>query len=69
MNNCCCCDHTLLRHIANKRVFWFCSHCRVEMPNLSGTQNLIKQHCQFEKMLANHTLSLAKNINYSLRGN
>ncbi len=60
MNNCCCCDTPLLRHVANRGIFWFCSHCRVEMPNLSATHNLVKQNDRLDKMLANSILSLRK---------
>jgi ribosomal protein L37AE/L43A len=34
MNTCPCCSSKLLRHIRQDRVYWFCSHCREEMPNL-----------------------------------
>jgi len=34
MNSCPCCSHKLLRHIRQQNVYWFCSHCRQEMPNL-----------------------------------
>ncbi|WP_089127535.1 hypothetical protein [Tolypothrix sp. NIES-4075] len=33
MNSCPCCSHQLLRHIRCSNVYWFCSHCRQEMPN------------------------------------
>ncbi|MFH7027249.1 MAG: hypothetical protein ACHBN1_18070 [Heteroscytonema crispum UTEX LB 1556] len=34
MNNCPCCSHSLLRHIRQHHVYWFCPRCRLEMPNL-----------------------------------
>ncbi len=31
-NHCLCCDHTLLRHIRHGDLYWYCGHCRQEMP-------------------------------------
>jgi ribosomal protein L37AE/L43A len=36
-NPCPCCSESLLRHIAHNRVYWFCPHCRLEMPNLEAS--------------------------------
>jgi ribosomal protein L37AE/L43A len=35
MPECPCCSQKLLRHFRHGRVYWFCSHCWQEMPNLS----------------------------------
>jgi ribosomal protein L37AE/L43A len=35
MNSCPCCSSQLLRHARQNRVYWFCSHCWQEMPDLS----------------------------------
>ena len=35
MNSCPCCSSQLLRHARHNRVYWFCSHCWQEMPDLS----------------------------------
>ena len=35
MNECLCCSHPLLRCIRQQGVYWFCSHCRQEMPNIA----------------------------------
>jgi ribosomal protein L37AE/L43A len=32
---CPCCSSTLLRHIRHAGIYWYCSHCHQEMPNLS----------------------------------
>ncbi|MBD2482893.1 hypothetical protein [Planktothrix sp. FACHB-1365] len=32
---CPCCSSTLLRHIRPAGIYWYCSHCHQEMPNLS----------------------------------
>jgi hypothetical protein len=37
MNSCPCCSHQLLRHIRQHNVYWFCSHCRQEMPNFEDS--------------------------------
>lgn len=31
-NTCPCCDNKLLRHISANKIYWFCQHCRQEMP-------------------------------------
>ncbi|MEM6423728.1 MAG: hypothetical protein AAGF66_04480 [Cyanobacteria bacterium P01_H01_bin.119] len=33
-NTCPCCSETLLRHARHNGVYWFCSHCWQEMPEL-----------------------------------
>ncbi len=35
MNNCPACSSRLLRHWSQKKVYWYCSCCRQEMPNFS----------------------------------
>ncbi|MEO6863656.1 MAG: hypothetical protein ABI180_19275 [Microcoleus sp.] len=35
MNSCPCCSSQLLRHARHNRVYWFCSRCWQEMPDLS----------------------------------
>jgi ribosomal protein L37AE/L43A len=34
LNACPCCSQSLLRHARQGNIYWFCSHCRQEMPNL-----------------------------------
>ncbi len=36
MNNCPSCSGQLLRHSRRSGIYWFCSHCHQEMPNLSA---------------------------------
>ncbi|MDY6782187.1 MAG: hypothetical protein SW833_06480 [Cyanobacteriota bacterium] len=33
MNNCPCCSTQMLRHIRPRHLYWYCPHCRQEMPN------------------------------------
>jgi predicted amidophosphoribosyltransferase len=33
-NACPCCSEPLLRHARHGSIYWFCSHCWQEMPNL-----------------------------------
>lgn len=35
MNNCPCCSSNMLRHIRESQVYWYCSTCKQEMPNLA----------------------------------
>ena len=36
MTACPCCSHQLVRHIRPRGLYWFCSQCWAEMPNLSA---------------------------------
>ncbi|MGJ3246049.1 MAG: hypothetical protein ACFE0I_08250 [Elainellaceae cyanobacterium] len=36
MNTCPCCSEQLLRHARHSTIYWFCPHCRQEMPNFSA---------------------------------
>ncbi|WP_071809983.1 hypothetical protein [Lyngbya aestuarii] len=36
MNNCPCCSSTLLRHIRHSQIYWYCPHCKQEMPNFGN---------------------------------
>ncbi len=33
MNACICCHSSMLRHIRDNDIYWFCPSCRQEMPN------------------------------------
>lgn len=43
MSDCPCCSHRLLRHIRNHEIYWFCPHCRQDMPNPSEVPHLKMQ--------------------------
>lgn len=32
---CPCCSEKLLRHVRQGKVYWFCTHCWQEMPDLA----------------------------------
>ncbi|AFY91274.1 hypothetical protein Chro_5940 (plasmid) [Chroococcidiopsis thermalis PCC 7203] len=49
MNPCPCCSHNLLRHIQAKRLYWFCSRCRQEMPYFTSGLN----SSSFKKIFSN----------------
>ncbi|MGG6265188.1 hypothetical protein ACQ4M3_07020 [Leptolyngbya sp. AN03gr2] len=36
MPECPCCSEKLLRHVRHGKVYWFCTHCWQEMPNLEA---------------------------------
>ena len=44
-NTCCCCEGTLLKHVKQDEVYWYCADCHQEMPNL----NLISSTSTFDK--------------------
>ncbi|MEA5464779.1 hypothetical protein [Leptothoe sp. PORK10 BA2] len=37
MNNCLCCNNSLLRHIRHSNIYWYCSTCRQDMPQTTAT--------------------------------
>ncbi|MGL5074401.1 MAG: hypothetical protein ACRDBG_00980 [Waterburya sp.] len=55
-SSCPCCSTSMLLHLSNRRSYWFCSHCRLEMPNL----NTNKQATKSTKKL--HSTSLKEAI-------
>ncbi len=36
MPKCPCCAEKLLRHVRHGEIYWFCSHCWQEMPDLAS---------------------------------
>lgn len=36
MHTCPCCSNSLLRHVRHNSLYWYCSHCRQEMPDLES---------------------------------
>ena len=47
MNNCPCCSAQLLAHIRDKRVYWFCSRCRQDMPVKGNHRSPFHQEFSF----------------------
>lgn len=61
MNSCPCCSNQLLRHARQNRVYWFCSHCWQEMPDLSSMLTQRHQRVQqLERLIDIHSVSSAK---------
>lgn len=46
MDTCPCCSEPLLRHARHGEIYWYCSHCHQEMPNLSSAIALLELHHQ-----------------------
>ncbi|MBD2040351.1 hypothetical protein [Microcoleus sp. FACHB-672] len=56
MNACPCCSNQLLRHARNNGVYWFCSHCWQEMPDLSSMVAQRNQRVQqLERLICSAT--------------
>ena len=36
MHSCPCCSTTLLRHARYNKIYWYCPHCREEMPDIES---------------------------------
>ncbi|OLP16712.1 hypothetical protein BST81_19955 [Leptolyngbya sp. 'hensonii'] len=43
MKKCPCCSQVLLRHIRQNGPYWFCTHCRQEMPDLISIRSLMME--------------------------
>ncbi|WP_413160652.1 hypothetical protein ACL6C3_19275 [Capilliphycus salinus ALCB114379] len=63
MNNCPCCSSTLLRHIRHSQIYWYCPHCKQEMPNFGDwlkaqafLNTLEKHSCQAQKQVSNTSI-------------
>ena len=41
MNTCLCCSGKLLNHIRHNSTYWFCPHCRAEMPVLAMVNEVL----------------------------
>ena len=41
-SSCPCCSRSMLLHLSNRRSFWLCSHCRLEMPDRNPQTKLNK---------------------------
>ncbi|MDJ0719210.1 MAG: hypothetical protein QNJ54_34115 [Prochloraceae cyanobacterium] len=39
LHNCPCCSSLMLRHVRHKEIYWYCSHCYLEMPNTISVKN------------------------------
>lgn len=59
---CPCCSYPMLRHINNKRCYWFCRHCWQEMPDLTAETN----YNQSPAYLSTRSLSLNKSKTIAL---
>ncbi len=46
MNTCPCCSEVLLRHARQSSIYWFCPHCRQEMPNFSSVASVSRARHQ-----------------------
>lgn len=48
MHTCPCCSTTLLRHVRHNSIYWYCPHCREEMPDLESmllSRSQLSQSC------------------------
>lgn len=61
MNACPCCSNQLLRHARHNGVYWFCSHCWQEMPDLSSMLAKRNQRVQqLERLIDIYSATPAK---------
>lgn len=58
---CPCCSNTLLRHVRQGSIYWFCSDCRMEIPDLESIVNKPKQRQKTESRNASN-ISLEKPV-------
>jgi len=61
MNKCPCCSDQLLRHARHNEVYWFCTHCWQEMPDLASIMLKKQQNRQqLERLLGGYSSPLAR---------
>ncbi|MBW4470828.1 MAG: hypothetical protein KME45_10565 [Stenomitos rutilans HA7619-LM2] len=53
MSACPCCGEVLLRHARHTGIYWFCTHCWQEMPDLTLDQLKIRYNFSHPSRLAN----------------
>lgn len=52
MNSCPCCASQLLAHFRQKRIYWFCSSCRQDMPVKASQKKPLQQEFSFVNPLS-----------------
>ena len=55
MATCLCCSYTLLRHLRRTEVYWYCPHCRLEMPGVESSgqvMSLINDHTESSQVVS-----------------
>ncbi len=71
MNQCPCCQDTLLCHISNNHIYWFCPSCWQEMPTSalanshSFTETILRQTSKVHQKLEESSLICSKRSNNS----
>ena len=51
-SSCPCCSSSMLLHLNSRRSYWFCNHCRLEMPDLN-----------YEKFKHKKSVNLSSSLN------
>lgn len=59
-SKCPCCSSSLLRHWKNNAMYWFCSHCRQEMPNFSALER--KSYYQKQEELLTESITISHQL-------
>lgn len=65
MKECPCCSQPLLRSISKNKIYWFCSNCRQEMPDLETVlqEQQKKEHiAKLNRLYQGANLSLKSNV-------
>ncbi|MFB2975035.1 hypothetical protein [Microseira sp. BLCC-F43] len=60
MTPCPCCSYPMLRHARPQQIYWYCNHCRQEMPNLSAREEILFQKDKLEKLINRSPLVVAR---------
>ena len=58
-SKCPCCSSSLLRHWKYQKMYWFCSYCRQEMPNVEAIKR--KSYYRQQEQILTEPLSLSLN--------
>ena len=62
-NPCPCCSNTMLRHLSSSHSYWYCSSCRIEMPDIERKK---AQHQIVARTRKNQFLSKSKKSTVSM---
>ncbi|MBE9045346.1 hypothetical protein IQ255_13220 [Pleurocapsales cyanobacterium LEGE 10410] len=60
VNSCPCCSDPMLLHLTSRRSYWFCSHCRLEIPN-SNAMGIAEMKKSFQLNSSSIKAAIANN--------
>ena len=59
-SSCPCCSSSMLLHLNSRRSYWFCHHCRSEMPDLNHEKSKRKKAVNLSSALNKNVIASRK---------